>query len=79
MGSLTGPGISSKAFVLSEPAILTSLERDDKDLATLNTMQLLKHLGYVTDISFFLYITWKNKHYQYKELCHLHFNVFHGT
>jgi hypothetical protein len=55
MGSLTGPGISLKAFVLLEPIILISLERDDKDLATFNTIQLLKHLGYVTDMFISIY------------------------
>jgi hypothetical protein len=50
MGSLTGPGISSKALVLLDPAILISLEKDDKDLAILNTVQLIKHLRYVIDI-----------------------------
>jgi hypothetical protein len=55
MGSLTGPGISLKAFVSLEPAILISLERDDKDLATLNITQLPKHLGYVTDIFISIY------------------------
>jgi hypothetical protein len=55
MGSLNGPGISLKAFVFLEPAKLISLEKDDKDLATLNTMQLLKHLGYVTDAFISMY------------------------
>jgi hypothetical protein len=55
MGSLTGPGISSKALVLLDPAILISLEKDDKYLAILNTVQLIKHLGYVTDIFISIY------------------------
>jgi hypothetical protein len=50
MGSLSGPGISLKGFVLLDPTILTPLEKDDKDLAALNMMQLLKYLQYVTAI-----------------------------
>jgi hypothetical protein len=56
MGSLTGPGISSKELVLLDPAILVSLEKDDKYLAILNTVQLIKHLGYVTDIFISIYV-----------------------
>jgi len=39
-----------KAFVLLESAILILLEKDDKDLATENMMQLLKRLEHVTAI-----------------------------
>jgi len=49
-GNLTGPGICLKAFVLLESAILILLEKDDKDLATENMMQLLKCLEHITAI-----------------------------
>ena len=49
-GNLTGPGICLKAFVLLESAILILLEKDDKDLANENMMQLLKCLEHITAI-----------------------------
>jgi hypothetical protein len=54
-GNLTGPGICLKVFVLLESAILILLEKDDKDLATANVMQLLKCLGYIPAIFMSIY------------------------
>jgi hypothetical protein len=50
MGRHTGPGISLKGFALLEPAILITLEKDDKGLVTLKGVQLLKYIGYGTTI-----------------------------